>query len=107
MGDKSKELSIKRYIDVIRPYLRDIINNHKAQGRWKIHSGNKITGHKTQRERKIHLTMPINFISSKPDSDKKCTVHAKSGNIEFMLGSETDENIEELFKSLLQKYQEG
>ena len=34
MGDKEKDknLSIKKYIDVIRPYLSDIINNHnKAQ----------------------------------------------------------------------------
>ena len=51
--------------------------------------------------------MATNFISSKPDSDKKCTMHAKSDNIKIMMGSETDEIIEELFKSLLQKYQEG
>ena len=31
MGDKDKSLSFKEYIDVIRPYLSDIINNHKAQ----------------------------------------------------------------------------
>ena len=30
----------------------------------------------------------------------------KSDNIEIMMGSETDETIEELFKSLLQRYQE-
>ena len=34
-------------------------------------------------------------------------MRTKSDNIEIMLGSETDEIIEELFKSLLQKYQEG
>ena len=30
MGDKEKDknLSIKKYIDVIRPYLSDIITNH-------------------------------------------------------------------------------
>ena len=31
----------------------------------------------------------------------------KNDNIEIMMGSETDEIIEELFKSLLQRYQEG
>ena len=31
----------------------------------------------------------------------------KSNNIEVMMGNETDEIIEELFESLLQKYQEG
>ena len=30
MGDKYKNLSVKEYIDVIRPYLSDIINHHKA-----------------------------------------------------------------------------
>ena len=65
IGDKGKTLSIKKYLDVIRPYLSDIINNHKTRGKWKIHSGNKIIEHKTQSERKIQLTMKIDFISSK------------------------------------------
>ena len=50
--------------------------------------------------------MPINFISSK-DSDETHTMRAKSNNVDIMMGSETDEIIEELFKSFLQKYQEG
>ena len=50
MGDKDKNISIKEYIVVIRLYLSDIINNNKAQGRWKIHSGNTITEHKAQEE---------------------------------------------------------
>ena len=50
--------------------------------------------------------MAINFISSE-DSDETRTMHTKSNNVEIMMGSETDEIIEELFKSFLQKYQEG
>ena len=50
MGDKDKDLSVKEYIDVIRSYLSDIINNHKTQGKWKIHSSNIITDYKTQGE---------------------------------------------------------
>ena len=50
MGDKDKDLSVKEYIDVIRSYLSDIINNHKTQGKWKIHSGNIITDYKTHGE---------------------------------------------------------
>ena len=49
--------------------------------------------------------MSINFISSK-DSDETRTMHTKGDNIEIKMGSETDEVIEELFKSLLQRYQE-
>ena len=50
--------------------------------------------------------MSINLISSK-DSDETCNMHTKSDNIEIMMGSETDDIIDELFESLLQKYQEG
>ena len=50
--------------------------------------------------------MAINFISSK-DSDETRTMHTKSNNVEIMIGSETDEIIDDLFESFLQKYQEG
>ena len=90
---------------MIRPYLSDIINDHKTQGEWRIHSGNTIIKHKTQGEWKIQLTMAINFISSKKDSDETRTMCTKSDNIEIMIDSETDEIIEELLKSLLQRYQ--
>ena len=115
MGDKDKNLSIRECIDVIRPYSSDIINNHKTQGEWKIHSGNTITDYKTQGEWKTHLTVGINFSSSKDsedskdskDSDETTIIHFKSDNIEIMMDSETDEIIEELFESLLQRYQKG
>ena len=50
--------------------------------------------------------MSINFISSK-DSHETRNMHTKSDNIEIMMGSETDDIIDELFESLLEKYQEG
>ena len=50
--------------------------------------------------------MGINFISSK-DSDETRTMLTKSNNVEIMVGSETDEIIEELFESFLQLYQEN
>ena len=105
-GNKDKILTPSEYLDMIRPYLSDIINDHKTQGEWKIHSGNTITAYTTQGEWKIHLTMAINFISSK-DSYETRIMHAKSDNVEIMIGSETNEIIEELFKSFLQRYHEG
>ena len=86
---------------MIRPYLSDIMNNHKAHEG--VYSGNKV--YKTQGEWKIRLTMSINFISHK-DSNETCAMHRKSDNIEIVTSSKTDEIIEELFKSLLQRYQE-
>ena len=50
--------------------------------------------------------MAINFISSE-NSDETRTIHTKSNNVEIMIGSETDEIIEDLLESFLQKYQEG
>ena len=87
---------------MVRPYLNDIKNDQKAHEG--VHLGNK--DYKTMGEWKIQLTMSINFISHK-DSNETRTMHTKSDNIEIMMSSETDEIIEELFKSLLQRYQEG
>ena len=71
----------------------------------RYHSGNKTWVEETPSEWRIQLTMAINFISSK-DSDEIRTVHTKCNNVEIMIGSETDEIIEDLFESFLQKYQE-
>ena len=105
-GDKGKNLSIKEYLNMIKPYLSDIINEHKAHGLVKYHSGNKTWVEETSSEWKIQLTTAINFISSE-DSDETRTMHTKSNNVEIMMGSEADEIIEDLFESFLQKYQEG
>ena len=72
---------------MMRPYLVDMINDHKTQSEWKM-----------------QLTAAINFISSKPDSDETRIMHTKSNNIENMIGSDTNEVIEKLFESLLRKY---
>ena len=88
-GDKDKSLSIKEYIDMIRPYLSGIINNYKTQGEWKI-----------------KLTMAINFFSSK-DSEEIHNRYSPSDNLEVIIGIETDEIIEEHFDSFLQRYQKG
>ena len=105
-GGKGKNLSIKRYLKMIKPYLSDLINNHKTRGLVRYHSADKSWQEETSSEWKIQLTMAINFISSK-DSDETRTMHTKSNNVEIVIGSETNEIIMELFKSVLQKYQEG
>ena len=88
----------------MRPYLSDIVNDHKTQRKCRIYSGNTITACKTQSEWKIQLAMAI--ISSK-DSDETRTMYTKSNNAEIMTGSETDEIIERVFESLLQLYQKN
>ena len=88
--EKDKNLSPKEYLDMIRPYLSDMI-----------------TDHKTRREWKIQLTMSINFISFK-DSDEIRTLRAKSNNIETMMGNKPDEIIEKVlsfFYKIIKKFQ--
>ena len=53
IGDKDKNLSIKQYIDIIRPYSDDIIKNDKTDGEWKIHSANVITDYKRENRKLI------------------------------------------------------
>ena len=101
-GDKGKYLSIKKYLKMIKPYLSDLINNHKTHGLVRYHSGNKSWLEKTSSEWKIQLTMAINFISSK-DSDETRTMHTKSNNEEIMIGSETNEIIKDLFCKNIKK----
>ena len=66
-----------------------------------------INDHKSHSEWTIQLSAAINFISSKLDSDETRIMHTKINNIEIMIGSDTNEVIEELFKSILQRYQEN
>ena len=35
-GDKDAKLSIDEYFDKIKPFLKDMIDDHKARGKWKI-----------------------------------------------------------------------
>ena len=66
-----------------------------------------IDDYKSKGEWKIQLTAEINFTSLKPDSDETRIMHTKSDNTEIMIGSDTNKVTKELFKSFLQRYQEG
>ena len=57
IGDKNKTLSVGKYLNKIRAYLKDIINILKKSGRWKI-----------------HLAIAFIFISS-IDNDEERVIH--------------------------------
>ena len=69
---------------MIRPYLRDLINNHKAPLEGYSGNDNNLHG-----EWKIQLTMQINFVSSL-DPGEICTMDSKSKNIKILMNIETD-----------------
>ena len=81
-GDRNKTLSVKIYLNKIRPYFKNIINNLKNSDTWKI-----------------QLTMAINFISFKDNGEER-VMYSKSDNIQIMINDKADEVIKELFKSL-------
>ena len=87
-GDKI--LTVKECLALKEKYLEDLINDYKSKGEWKI-----------------QLTAESNFTSLKPDSNLTCIMHTKSDNEEIMIDSDTNEVIEELFKSFLQRYEES
>ena len=89
-SEGSNSLSFTEYLDLIKPYLEDLINEKKTKGEWKL-----------------QLTAKICFVSLKPDSDETRLMYTRSDPEEFMNGSETEEIIESLYRSLLQKYNDN
>ena len=81
-GVRNKMFSVEEYLNKIRPYLKNIVNNLKKSN-----------------TEKIQLTIKNNFISS-IDNDEECVMHSKSDNIEIMINDEADKVIKELFDSL-------
>ena len=86
-SDRNKILLVEEYLNEIRPYLNEIINNLK-----------KPDTCKTQ------LAIANNFISS-IGNDQERVIHSKSDNIEIMINDKADEVIEDLFESLKNRYQ--
>ena len=86
-GDKNKTLSIEKYVNKIRPYLKEIIIILKKCDILKI-----------------QLTIANNFISS-IDNDEECVMHSKSDNIEIMINDKAEEVIEKLFRSIKKRFQ--
>ena len=87
-GDKI--LTLKEYLALTEEYLKELINYYKNKSEWKV-----------------QLIAEISFISLKPGSDETRIMDTRSDNEEFTNGSDTDEIIEELFESFLQKYEEN
>ena len=77
---------------MIRPYLGDLINNHKP-----------IDDDGTGRtEWKSQLVIQNSCIST---SEETRTIYSKSELVEIFMGSDTEEVIDALFNTLLQKLQ--
>ena len=90
MSNGNNSLSFDGYLELIKPYLNDLINVYKTKGEWKL-----------------QLSAEISFFSQKPSSDETPVMYTRSFCEEIMSGSETEEIMEKLIMQLLQKYQDN
>ena len=88
-GDKDSKLALYEYFDKIKPYLKNMIDDYKSKGEWKI-----------------QITMKIIFISF-IDKNETQVMHTKSDNVKIMDGTDTSDAINELIVSFMKRYQEG
>ena len=94
-GDKDNMLAIYEYFDKIKPYLKDMIDDYKSKGEWKI-----------------QLVMRVIFVSF-IDKNETQVMHTKSVNstlnstLKTMNSTDTNDAIIELIKSFTKRYQEG
>ena len=90
MSNGNNSLSFNEYLELIKPYLYDLINVYKAKGEWKL-----------------QLSAEISFVSQKPDSNEIRIMYTKSTPEEIIIDCETEEVAEKLIMQLLQKYQDN
>ena len=123
-GHEDEKSSHKEYLNIIRPYLRDLINTHKPIERLNNNTdtdtdnidnnsnntdnnnnnNNNNDNNTERREWKIMLKMYINSISTK-SFNKTRTMHPKSKQVELYMGSDTENKTDTLFNALLQNFQ--
>ena len=96
-GDRYENLLPKEYLNLIEPYLRDLINNHKPT----MESNNKESD---RAEWKIQLVLQNNFISDKDFKDTR-SIYSASEAVENFMGSDTENAIDTLFNTVLKRIQ--
>ena len=114
-GDRYQNLLPGEYLNMIRPYLRDLINKHKPIEELNNNNNNDNNSNNNNNnnnddddtdhgECKIQLTMQNSCISTK-NFEEACTIHTWSKPAEISMGSATENVIDTLFNTLLQNFQ--
>ena len=86
----------------MRPYLRDLINDHKPI----MELNNSNNNSKNRAEWKIQLITKDNFISVKDFEDNRI-IFLASKPVEIFMGSDTENIIDTLFNTILNKIQQA
>ena len=85
-GDKDAKLALYEYFDKTKLYLKDMIDDYKSKGEWKI-----------------QITIRIIFISF-IDKNETQVMHTKSDNVEITNGTDTSNAINEPIDSFIKRY---
>ena len=99
-GDRYKNFSPERYLDMIRPYLRDLINYHNPTA--KLNNDNCAE----RGEWKVQLVIQNNCISVKNFEDIR-TINSTSKPVEIFMGSDKKDVIDRLFDTTLGRFQQA
>ena len=111
-GDRYENLSPEEYDNMIRPYLRDLINEQVPTMELNNNNNNNNNNSKNSNnnsdsdcaEWKIQLTMQNTCISTR-SLEETHTIYTKSEPVEIFMGSDTENVIDKLFNTLLQRFQ--
>ena len=102
-GDRYENLSPEEYLDIIRPYIRDLINDHKSTAELNNEANDSDT---RCGEWKIQLVKQNNCVSTK-DFEETRTIYSASNPVEIFMGTDTDGAIDKLFNTLIQRFQQA
>ena len=97
---------------MIRPYFRDLINDHKPIMELNNNNNNNNTNNNNintncnRAERKIQLVIKNNFISIKDFEDTR-TIYSAGRPVEMFMGSDTENIIDTLFNTIVNRIQEA
>ena len=107
-GDRYENVSPKEYLNMVKPCLRDLINEHiptmELNNTDNNNNNNKNTDNNNPAEWKIQLTMQNSCISTRNFEETR-TISTKSEPVEIFMGINTNDVIDRLFNALLQRFQ--
>ena len=106
-GDRYENLSPKKYLNMIGPYLWDLINDHKPTEELdKNGNNNANNSHTIRGEWKIQLMVQNNSISTK-NFENTSTIYSACKPVNVFMVNDTKYVIDRLFDTLLQRFQKA
>ena len=91
---------------MIRPYLRDLINDHKPTTESNYEENEEKDSDTDHAEWKIQLVTQNSCISTKKYEETR-TVYSASEPVETFMGSDTKDVIDKLFNAILQRFEQA